>query len=328
MSPKRSKENTVLPHRVTLKHGTYFYLKPIIKNGKSSTQWINLGKTEPDMLRALAELKSEGTGAVAAIIQRYLEQVLIKKAANTQAAQNKQLDRLARAFGHFKPAQIRPSHIAQYHDAVGATAPYQANRELALFTHVLKYAVRWGYIDDNPAREIQRHPEQPRTRYPTHDEYTAVRDHAPLWIQILMDLAYITGQRRTDLLSMQRSQLTDAGIIITQSKTGKKLLLEWSQDLRNIITRALNELPAPGIQSVYVICDQRGQRRRDAAFTTAWTRLINKCIENGSLMEPFQFRDIRAKAGSDSDGKHLGHQSEATLKRHYKRLPENVKPTQ
>jgi integrase len=328
MSPKRSKETAGLPSRVTLKHGSYYYLRRIIKNGKAATQWVNLGKTEAEMLRALAELKTEGAGVMAAVIQRYREQILIKKAANTQASQNKQLDRLQRAFGHGNPSKLRPSHIAQYHDAVGATAPYQANRELALLTHVLKYAVRWGYIDENPAREIQRHPEHARTRYPTHDEYTTVRNQAPIWIQILMDLAYITGQRRADLLSLQRKHLTDAGIEITQSKTGKKLLLEWSTDLHNTVTRALTELASPGIQSVYVICDRNGQRRRDAAFTTAWTRHINKCLTNGTLSEPFQFRDIRAKAGSDSDGKQLGHQSEATLKRHYKRLPENVKPTQ
>lgn len=328
MSPKRNKENTGLPHRVTLKHGAYYYLRPIIKNGKHSTQWVNLGKTEADMLRALADLKSQGAGVMAAVIQRYREQVLSKKAANTQTAQSKQLDRLTKAFGHLPPAKIRPKHIAQYHDAIGATAPYQANRELALITHVLKYAVRWGYIDDNPAREIQRHPEHARTRYITHAEYTAVRALAPLWVQILMDLAYITGQRRADLLSLTRNQVTDAGLLITQSKTGKKLLIEWTPDLRATVARALAELPGPGVHSVYVICDTRGQRRRDAAFTTAWTRLMDKCVAQGAIDERYQFRDIRAKAGSDSDGQHLGHQNSATLKRHYKRLPEQVKPTQ
>ena len=38
--------------------------------------------------------------------------------------------------------------------------------------------------------------------------------------------------------------------------------------------------------------------------------------------------DIRAKAGSDSSGEHLGHKSATILNRHYKRLPKRVKPTQ
>lgn len=327
MSPKRSKNNAGLPARVTMKHGAYYYLRPVIKNGKSTTEWIRLGKTEPEMYQAMADMKSENSGQMSAIIDRYQKEILNKKARNTQNSQAKQLERLKRAFGHMQPKHIRPSHIAQYHDLVGAEAPYQANRELALITHVLKSAVRWGYIDENPAREIQRHPEHARTRYITDDEFAAVRDLAPLWVAILMDMAYITGQRRIDLLSLQRNQLTNEGILITQSKTKTKLLIEWTPDLRATIDRALNELPAPGVQSVHVICDTRGQRRRDAAFTTAWTRLMDKCITQGVITEKFQFRDIRAKAGSDSDGKHLGHKSTATLKRHYKRLPDRVKPT-
>lgn len=326
MSPKRSKENK-WPARVTQKHGAFYYLKPIIKNGKNATQWIRLGKTEPEMLQALAEIKSEGGGKMAAIIERYRTDIIAKKARNTQNSQNKQLDRLKRAFGHMQPSHIRPSHIAKYHDLIGADAPYQANRELALITHVLKYAVRWGYIDDNPAREIQRHPEHARKRYVTHDELKAVANAAPLWIKILMALAYLTGQRRADLLSMTKDQVREDGIYIRQSKTGTQLLIEWTPELKAAIDEAITTLPDAGVSSVYVICDNRGQRRRDAAFTTAWTRLMGKCIAEGVVTEKFQFRDIRAKAGSDSDGKHLGHQSEATLKRHYKRLPERVKPT-
>lgn len=327
MSPKRSKNNNGLPTRVTQKHGAYYYLQPTIKNGKSTTTWVRLGKTEQEMYQALADMSAESKGIMSAIIQRYRAEVLIKKAENTQAAQSKQLDRLTKAFGHMQPRHIRPAHIAQYHDLVGASAPYQANRELALITHVLKCAVRWGYIDENPAREIQRHPEKPRERYISDDEFSAVHSTAPTWVQIIMDLLYITGQRRADLLSLTRNQLTPEGVYITQSKTGKKLLLEWTPALRSAIDRALNELSTPGVQSLYVICDERGQRRRDAAFTTAWTRLMDKCIAQGLITEKFQARDIRAKAGSDTDGKHLGHQDAKTLKRHYKRLPERVKPT-
>jgi integrase len=326
MSPKRSKDNK-WPARVTHKHGAFYYLKPVIKNGKSTTEWIRLGKTEPEMLQALAELKSEGSGKMAAIIERYRDEILTKKAKNTRDTQGKQLDRLKRAFGHMQPNHIRPSHLAKYHDLIGADAPYQANRELALITHVLKYAVRWGYIDDNPAREIQRHPEHARKRYVTHDELQAVANVAPLWIKTMMALAYLTGQRRADLLSMTKDQVREDGIYIRQSKTGTQLLIEWTPELKAAIDEAITTLPDPGVSSMYVICDNRGQRRRDAAFTTAWTRLMDKCIADGVITEKFQFRDIRAKAGSDSDGKQLGHRSEATLKRHYKRLPERVKPT-
>lgn len=327
MSPRRSKENKGLPARVTKKGPTYYYLKPAIKDGKDTTKWIKLGRTEKEMYQRLAELKSEGAGLMSAIIQRYREEILPKKSANTQESQGNQLDRLKKAFGHMRPSDIRPSHIAKYHDLVGQNAPYQANRELALITHVLKYAVRWGYIDENPAREIQRHPEHARKRYITDDEYVAVRALAPIWVQVIMDIAYVTGQRRIDILKLKRADLRDDGVHITQTKTKKQLILEWSNDLHFALTRALTELHSDEVSSMYVICDRNGQRRLDSAFTTAWTRLMNKAIKKGTIQEKFQFRDIRGKAGTDSDGKQLGHQSEATLKRHYKRLPTRVKPT-
>lgn len=325
MSPKR--KNTKLPHRVVQKHGAYYYLRPAIKNGKNTTQWLRLGKTEQQMLNALAALKNEGAGKLSAVIKRYRDTILARKAANTQKTQSKLLDRIGRTFGHMNPADIRPAHIAKYHDLIGATAPYQANRELALITHVLKYAVRWGYIDDNPSREIQRHAEHPRKRYITHPEYIAVRDRAPQWVAIIMDLGYITGQRRVDLLNLQRQHITRDGLVITQSKTGTALLIEWTPDLKSAINRALEKLHSR-VESMYVICDSSGQRRKDAAFTSAWTRLMDRCIDDGVLTEKFQFRDIRGKAGSDSSGEHLGHRSTATLNLHYKRLPKVVKPTQ
>lgn len=325
MSPKR--KNPKLPHRVTLKHGAYYYLKPVIKNGKSGTQWVRLGKTEPEMYKALASMRSDGEGVMAAVIRRYRREELPKKAENTIKAQERQLDRISKAFGHMRPCDIRPSHIAQYHDLIGSKAPYMANRELALITHVLKYAVRWGYIDENPAREIQRHPEKPRDRYIGHDEYATVRDAAPGWIGILMDLAYLTGQRRTDLFNIKRSDMTVEGIYIRQSKTGAKLLIDWTPDLETTVKRAIEALHGE-IESIYLICDGKGQKRRDAAFTTAWSRLMGKCVKQGLIQNKFQFRDIRAKAGSDSTGEQLGHRSKATLNRHYKRLPKRVKPTQ
>jgi len=326
MSPKRDKTNK-LPPRVTQKHGAFYYLRPVIRNGKKTSQWINLGKTEKEMYRAYADMEAENSGIMSAVIERYRAEILISKAEKTQASQNKQLDRLNRAFGKMQPRHIRPTHIAEYHDLVGATAPYQANRELALLKHVLKCAVRWGHIDKNPGREVERHTEHARTRYVTHAEYAAVYAIAPTWVQIIMDLSYITGQRRVDILSLQRNQITDDGLLITQSKTGKKLLIEWTPDLRAAIARALTELHENGISSIYVICDKKGQCRVDAAFTSAWTRLMDAAIERELITEKFQFRDLRAKAGSETDGKHLGHKSTATLNRHYKRLPERVKPT-
>jgi len=64
-----------------------------------------------------------------------------------------------------------------------------------------------------------------------------------LLVQMAMDLAVLTGQRRGDLLSLTRDQLTDDGILFRQGKTGRALVVEWSDQLRAVIKRAKDYPP-------------------------------------------------------------------------------------
>ncbi len=62
-------------------------------------------------------------------------------------------------------------------------------------------------------------------------------------------------------------------------------------------------------------------------FKSNWQRLMRKCMGRGVIAERFQFRDLRAKTGSDSeDDNLLGHEDPRTLHRHYKRKPTKVTP--
>ncbi len=52
-----------------------------------------------------------------------------------------------------------------------------------------------------------------------------------------------------------------------------------------------------------------------------------KALKDGVIETRFQFRDIRAKAASDSENDQLlGHLDTRTLQKHYKRKPLKVKP--
>ena len=52
------------------------------------------------------------------------------------------------------------------------------------------------------------------------EQVEAVKALAGERIAVAIDLAVSTGQQRGDLLSLKRDQLTDAGIVFRQSKTG------------------------------------------------------------------------------------------------------------
>jgi integrase len=190
--------------------------------------------------------------------------------------------------------------------------------------------VQWGVLDNNPGREVEKVRLPKRKRYVDDDEFQTVYSLASPTLQVTMDLAVLTGLRRGDLLSLTRDNLTDEGILITPGKTqntsGKTLLIEWSEELRQVIDRA-KRLPPEVRQPI--IATRRGKAYTGEGFNANWQRLMKKALENG-LTESFRFHDLRAKSASDDTAdaasERLGHTSKATTDRWYRRKPERVRP--
>jgi integrase len=92
-----------------------------------------------------------------------------------------------------------------------ANHPVAARHEISLLGHVFAKAIRWGAASVNPVRALERTRKGKRTRYVTDVEYDAVYALANERMRIAMNLALLTGQRRGDLLTLTRAQLTDEG---------------------------------------------------------------------------------------------------------------------
>lgn len=315
---RKRKTDRHLPARVYRNHGAYYFAA---RDGK----WIRLGTTEAEAIRAYADLIEGSSTSFAALAERYRRVILPKKSPATQREQSAQLERLIGVFGAMNVRAIRRGMIAEYRDR---RPPIAANRELALLSHMFARAMEWELIDDNPCTSVARNPETPRERYVTDDEFTAVFDAAPPPAQAALRLSVITGQRQGDILKLQRQALTPDGVVFRQSKTGKRLLIEWSDALRAAVDAAL-ALPREGVASTYLIVQRNGQPYSSSGFQSMWQRLIRDCHARGLIAERFTFHDLRAKAGTDGpDGRLLGHSDERLLRRVYRRLPERVKPAQ
>lgn len=306
-----------LPSRVYRKHGAYYYVRP---DGK----WLRLGKTLADAYRELAILSADGReGTIDGLVARYLREVTPKKAPSTQKQDRYRAAQILAVFGAERPENIRPTHIAQYLDKRGNVA---ANREKAFLSHVFSMAMRWGAVDWNPCRGVHRNPEAPRERYPEHWEVEAVGKHLkPAWAVRCIRLAYLVGQRPGDVLATSRQQLTSGGINYRQSKTGKKLLVEWSPALSGCARDCLEH--AGGF---LLFCRTvKGQERPYTywALNSAWRRAMRAALRAGDLQERFTLRDMRPKSGTDAQDKELLGNTEAVRKRHYlNRKAQRVKP--
>ena len=141
----------------------------------------------------------------------------------------------------------------------------------------------------------------------------------------VVDLALLTGLRRGDIFRLRRKHITDDGIEIRTSKTGARILFEWSPELRQVVKDALNLKPQV---RPWVVCNRKGKQFTKNGFDTVWNRLMAKAVKK---IERFQFRDLRANNASDEPElavaqARLGHTSPDITSRVYVRTAKNVRP--
>lgn len=306
-----------LAPRVYWKHGSYWYVTP-------SRKWVRLGSTEREAYARLAE-QNAADGTMGAIIDRYVREVLPRKAPKTRKDQQKQAVNLKKAYGHMLPSELTANDVWTVYEARARKHLASANREHSLLSSVLKHAAMWGAVRDTSAARIARFQEPKRRRYVTDGEFLRVYRMSPLAVRVAMRLARLTGQREGDVLGIKRTQLTKSGIEFEQRKTGKRLLVEWTPSLRSAI-RFAGRLPLDGnVSTFYVIHKRDGQRYTLDGFRAIWQRVQRRFQDSGA--QRFTFHDLRRKTGSEStDGKLLGHDDSRVLNQRYRVLPEKVRP--
>ncbi|WP_260859019.1 tyrosine-type recombinase/integrase [Paraburkholderia sp. BCC1885] len=111
-----------------------------------------------------------------------------------------------------------------------------------------------------------------------------------------MDLAYLTGQRPADTLKFAESDVRMGELWVVQGKRGKKLRITVSGELAVVIERIRSRKLACGSKCDSLVVNEAGERlMRDALrFRFDRARLAAR-VEK----DLFQFRDLRAKAGTD-----------------------------
>lgn len=271
---------------------TYYTITP-------DNQRINLGHELMEAKRKLLDLEAGRpvAGTLSDLLERYMREVSQKKAPATHKDEKASKEFLLKVFGKVRPQDVRPVHVAKYLDVRGQVAPVRANREKALLSHLFSMAMRWGIVDSNPCKGVARNPETPRDRLVTDRELCGFIAHTAgsetgSMLALAAWLAYLTGQRRGDLLTLRLDRITDEGIMIQQGKTGARVLVEWSPKLRECVAE-LRALPRP-VRGFYLICNKAGQPYTDAGFKALWGRSMTAWVDAGG--ERFHFHDLRAKA--------------------------------
>jgi integrase len=131
-----------------------------------------------------------------------------------------------------------------------------------------------------------------RPRYITDAEFAQVKAQAHFTVIDAMDLALLTGQQRADVLKFKRSDIRDGAPWIAQNKTCARLGIEITGEQAATIARII-ERRRKAI-SAYIIQDENGQPLTQCT--------LRSCFDKARTLAKvaFQFRDIRAKAATDT----------------------------
>ena len=291
--------------------------------------WTKLSSDRAEALRLWAQRESvpedDSTKLFSVVAKRYVREIFPSKSIQTRKDNDKELANLLKVFAHMPIDAIAPMHVREYMDIRGQAAKVRANREKALLSHIFNKAREWGYTAlQNPCQGVKGFKETGRSRYITHEEFDKVKAVAHYTLQDAMDLALLTGQRPADVLKLKRAEIQDGALWIVQNKTGSRLGIEVIGELAAVIARILAR-PRNAIGS-HIIQNENGQPLTQDTLRSRF----NKARKLAGV--DFQFRDIRAKAATDTGDlahsqKLLAHKNRSMTEHYVKaRLGERVKP--
>lgn len=300
--------------RMYYKHSAYWY----VVRGK----WSRLGGDYSTAMQAYSHRIAPAGGMeklVGDTYQWYADRVERGDLSPRSIRQyNLVRERIDAAFVEFAPSQVKPSHIASFLDFYYEGTPNMGNIALIVMRTAFKKGVRWGLCDYNPARDIERFEEAKRDRYITDEEYLRIRTAAPAWLRLIIDMCYLTAQRIGDVLHIKQADITPDGISFQQQKGKKRLIVESSPELNDLVREARASSKIAGI---YLFAKSHSYPRHYSTVRRRWVEACGAAGVDNAVMH-----DLRAKALTDADAagmdaqKLAGHSSRGMTERYLRLL--------
>lgn len=275
-----------LPSCVYEKHGAFYY----VKKGK----WTKIGTDLQSALQEYAHITSAPENGLPKLIDKALPHICAKVSESTKKQYIFCARRLQAIFAEFRADQVRHGDIVQMLDAY-ADKPSVGNRLLTVLKLTYQWAMDRQVVEQNPCVSVKRLSQPSRDRLITAAEYAAIYKNCPPWMKVVMDLCYLTGQRIGDVLKIEYTHLLDEGIFIEQQKTGKKLVIAWTPELRAVIASA-KDSPNTIRSMRYVVSGRAGTMR---AHTNVWRTFKTAARQAG--LPDVTLHDLRAMSGTEAD---------------------------
>src|SRR5690606_9988590 len=189
------KQDRHLPSCVFEKHRAFYY----VKKGK----WTRLGSDLHTALVEYARIVALPENGMGALIDKALPTLTAKISESTRKQYLFSARRLQDIFAEFRADQVKHGDIVRMLDAF-ADKPAVGNRLLTVLRLTFQWAMDRELVDQNPCVSVKRLPQGKRDRLISAAEYTAIYKHCAPWLQVVIELCYLTGQRIGDILTIER----------------------------------------------------------------------------------------------------------------------------
>lgn len=284
MAPrKRSGKNADLPPNLYVSNNSYQYRHPInhTRHGMGTDRRraiqaahkLNLRLVKP--VDEVAGVLQKEAGSVSNAVSRYVKerQPQEKLAEGTLKLEGYRINALLRDLGAIPCSELSVRQCADWLDQFKGSA-YIKHRGTLI--KICRFAVARGLMERNPAEgtltvskiEIER------KRLPiSKAQFDAIYARAPDWLQVAMDLALITLQRRGDLVTAQYDDIKDGVFYVIQDKTKKHghhayLKISMGRKLRDVVQRSRQIAPVCPF-----IIHRKPERKKKAKALVHWAQI-------------------------------------------------------
>jgi intergrase/recombinase len=140
----------------------------------------------------------------------FLEQHAKRREKSWQENERRCYRHIIPTLGRHLVKTVSRADIATLHRRIGTKSPYETNRVLALLSVMFEFAIKQGLRDEaagNPARRIDKYPEQKRDRWVTPAELhllvAAIKCQTSLYVRTALWLYLLTGARKNEVLRIR-----------------------------------------------------------------------------------------------------------------------------
>ncbi|MCM0045081.1 MAG: tyrosine-type recombinase/integrase, partial [Burkholderiaceae bacterium] len=304
----------------------YYYERPRDTAGKRSL--VPLGSDLAEAKKKWAELENRPAPVdmttIEGVYTKYMEWAerrdQSKLSLRTISDRKKYWKQLKPVYGNTPINALLPGHIIPYFET--RSSRVSGKKELKFLSVMCNWARGKGLMRvPNPCTGLfqQMKVEEGRDIYVEDIWLALVYKHGSPVIQDALDLAYLTGQRPSDVKKMRWSQIQNGVLMVGQDKTGAKLRIIIEGRLKEVLER----IKQRGIKGLTILADPKGQPLKEfgyfrSQFDKARDAAEAEAREMGIDFVRFQFRDLRPKAATDLDTLHslkaaqklLGHTTE------------------